>query len=250
MKPPALLQTKRSAAIQLAKAIAPPFLWQLVYRALVVGNIPDSSRYAMVYRPWRDPSVEAQYRRISSRTLVSPEGCWHLAARLRQSLALEGAIYELGVYQGGTARLLREGMEGTGRTLRLFDTFAGMERTTPTAGDRHRVGDFADTSLESVRAFVGDEPWIDYRPGWVPTTFDGLADDVIAFAHVDLDLHDPILAACEFIYPRLVPGGALIFDDYGYPSTPGARRAIDAFFAGRREVPIVLQTGQAIVAKI
>ena len=32
MKPPALLQTKRSAAIQLAKAIAPPFLWQLAYK--------------------------------------------------------------------------------------------------------------------------------------------------------------------------------------------------------------------------
>ena len=248
MKPPALWQTKHIPVTQMAKSLTPPALWGLAYRLLVTRGVADASRYGMVYQPWREPGAEALYRRVASRTLVGPEGCWHLASRLKQSLAVPGVVYELGVYKGGTARLLREGLDGAARTLRLFDTFAGMEQTS--AEDRHRVGDFADTSRDAVRAFVGPDSWIDYRAGWVPETFAGVEGDVIAFAHVDLDLHDPIRAACEFIYPRLSPGGAMVFDDYGYPSTPGARRAVDGFFAQRAETPIILQTGQAIVIKL
>jgi len=42
----------------------------------------------------------------------------------------------------------------------------------------------------------------------------------------------------------------LVFDDYGFPSCAGGKRAIDEFFAGKPEVPIVLPTGQAIVVKL
>jgi O-methyltransferase len=250
MKPLALLQTNNAGIVQVAKAIVPPALWQFAYRRLIVRDIPDAERYGMVYQPWRAPAFEAQYEVCRQRTLVRAEACYHLQSRLRQSLQVPGAVYELGVYKGGTARLLKETLQGSGRPLRLFDTFAGMEVTNAAQGDRHRVGDFADTSLESVRAFVGSDPWIDYRPGWVPHTFGGLEAEPVAFAHIDLDLHDPIRDACEYIYPRLSSGGVMVFDDYGFPSTPGARRAVDDFFAGKREVPMVLQTGQAIVTKL
>ena len=39
----------------------------------------------------------------------------------------------------------------------------------------------------------------------------------------------------------------MIFDDYGFPTCPGARQAVDEFFADKREVPFVLPTGQAVV---
>ncbi|MDQ2859257.1 MAG: TylF/MycF family methyltransferase [Pseudomonadota bacterium] len=250
MKPLALVHTKHLPLVQVAKSVTPPILWQMLYRAFVIRDIADGDRYGTVYQPWLEPHFKALHLRIDARTLVSPEGCWQLESRLRQSLACEGQIYELGVYKGGTARLLREGLEGAGRTLRLFDTFQGMREVDATQGDRCRVGDFADTSLEDVRAYVGNDPWIDYRPGWVPDTFKGIEGDKIAFAHIDLDLHDPILASCGFIYPRLASGGAMIFDDYGGPSTAGARRAIDTFFRDKPEVPLILQTGQAIVTKL
>jgi O-methyltransferase len=240
--------------ITAAKAVCPPIVWQAAYKALTNRGLPDAERYGILYQPWREPDARLLYGRVEARTLVSPEGCWHLASRLRQSLAAtagrSGAVYELGVYKGGTARILRELVEGTGGPLRLFDTFAGMDRTSPARGDRHRPGDFSDTSLEGVKSFVGAEAFIDYRVGWVPDTFRGLEGDAVKFAHVDLDLHDPILSSCEFIYPRLPSGGAMVFDDYGFPSTPGARRAIDSFFKDKPEEPIILQSGQAIIIKI
>jgi O-methyltransferase len=58
-----------------------------------------------------------------------------------------------------------------------------------------------------------------------------------------------VLDCCHFIYPRLLAGGFMVFDDYGFPSCFGARQAVDEFFAGRPEVPLVLPTGQAVVFK-
>ena len=45
-------------------------------------------------------------------------------------------------------------------------------------------------------------------------------------------------------------GGIIIYDDCGYPSCPGARRAGDEFYADKPERPLVLNTGQAIVTRL
>src|SRR5580700_4217128 len=127
--------------VRAARALCPPIIWQAAYKMATNRGLPDAERYGILYQPWREPDARELYRRIEARTLVSPEGCWHLASRLRQSLAAhpggKGAVYELGVYKGGTARLLRESVAGSGDILRLFDTFAGMERVDPALGDRH-----------------------------------------------------------------------------------------------------------------
>jgi O-methyltransferase len=249
MKPMALWNARGMPVVQIAKALTPPVIWQFLYRMLVIRNIPDAERYGMVYQPWKSPESVAQYNRVRNRTVVTPEGICTLVTLLRQALHVKGAIYEMGVYKGGSARLIRDLIEGQGRTMRLFDTFTGMKETDPNK-DRIRPGDLGDTSLESVQALVGTADWIDYRQGWIPGTFDGIGGDTIAFAHIDVDLHDSIIDCCKFVYPRMVPGGVMLFDDYGFPATPGARAAIDAFFSDKPEVPLVLQTGQAVVTKL
>ncbi len=137
---------------------------------------------------------------------------------------------------------------GAQRAFFVFDSFEGMKTVDPKM-DRHRRGDFADTSLEAVRRVIGEDPWIQYRKGWIPETFRGLEDQRFAFAHIDVDLYMSVRDCCDFIYPRLNPGGAMVFDDYGFASCPGARRAVDEFFRERPEQVIVLATGQAIVWK-
>ena len=42
----------------------------------------------------------------------------------------------------------------------------------------------------------------------------------------------------------------MIFDDYGFPSCPGARRAVDEFFLDKHEIPLILATGQAVVFRV
>jgi len=65
-----------------------------------------------------------------------------------------------------------------------------------------------------------------------------------------VNLHQPTRAATEFCWDRLVPGGIMVFDDYGWPATFGARTAIDEVCAARgAEVICLPETTQAFLIK-
>jgi O-methyltransferase len=218
-------------------------------------GIPDSSFYQPVFSPWLGFGEFAAYlEKARPLTLVSPDRCYLLYSLALQALNLHGEFWECGVYKGGTALLLAsliaEKADPARRpTLRLFDTFEGMPQTDPEK-DCHRRGDFADTSVEAVTHHVGYQEFVSFHKGFIPGTFEGLEERVIAFAHVDVDIYNSIADSCQFIYPRTLPGGFVIFDDYGFPTCPGAREAVDDFFRSKPEVPLVLPTGQAVVIKL
>jgi O-methyltransferase len=134
-------------------------------------------------------------------------------------------------------------------TLRLFVTFEGMPETDPEK-DLNCRGDFSDTSVEAVMHQVGNREFVSFHKGFIPDSFEGLEQRAIAFAHVDADIYKSIIDCCQFIYHRTLPGGFLIFDDYGFTSCPGSRAAVDDFFRSKPEVPLVLPTGQAVVIKL
>jgi hypothetical protein len=116
--------------------------------------------------------------------------------------------------------------------------------------DRFEPGDFGSTSLTSVRSLLDPYGFVEIHPGYIPDTFEGLSLERIAWAHVDVDTYKSVKDCIEFIYPRLVAGGFLLFDDYGFPSCVSARLAVDEAFGGRAEVPICLSTGQCLVIKL
>jgi O-methyltransferase len=214
---------------------------------------PDAEFYRPLFSPWLGYGGFADLAaRIAPHSLVSADRLWVLHSLARQALELPGNFWECGVYKGGTAKMLAELLAGEpaeGRQLRLFDTFDGMPETDPDK-DLHRRGDFSDTSLAAVKKTVGEGDHVGFYPGFIPETFVGLQDERIAFAHVDVDIYQSVMDCCSVIHPRLVPAGIMIFDDYGFPTCPGARAAVDAFFADKGEVPLVLPTGQAVVIKL
>jgi len=225
-----------------AHRLSPPE--KLNQMALDLG-IPNADAYAPLYSPWLgNGDFAGLYEQISAYTLVDAPRCYVLYSLACQAVTLGGEVWECGVYKGGTAMLLARAVGEA--PLRLFDTFEGMPETDPIR-DVHKAGDFADTHIESVSERVG--PQASYHKGFIPETFAGLEDSRVAIAHIDVDLYRSILDCCQFIYPRLLRGGFLVFDDYGFPTCPGARQAVDEFFAQRPEVPLVLPTGQAVVFK-
>ena len=166
-----------------------------------------------------------------------------------QALALPGDFAEVGVYQGGTATLLADLLLDSARPLHLFDTFTGMP-PTDAHRDMHVEGDFSDTSVEAVSRLVAHSTSTRLYPGFFPATAEPLGAQRFAFVHVDVDIYQSVLDSCDFFHPRLVPGGFLLFDDYGWTSCPGARAAVDAYYAGRPEQPVYLPTGQALVVRL
>jgi len=218
--------------------------------ASIASQLPDAAFYTPLFSPWLGyGSFRHFWEFAEPYTLVSADRCYVLYTLARQALALPGDFWECGVYKGGTARLLAELLAASGTTsarLHLFDTFTGMPETN-LLRDIHQRGDFADTSLAMVREHIGNADVVIYHQGVIPATFQGLEQSQIAFAHVDVDIYQSVWDCCAFIMPRLVRGGFLVFDDYGFPSCPGARQAVDDFFRDRPEQPLVLPTGQALV---
>jgi O-methyltransferase len=59
-------------------------------------------------------------------------------------------------------------------------------------------------------------------------------------------------AGLEFFYPRLSPGGMMIFHDYSNPHWEGAKRAVDEYLPRAIENLVLLpdKSGTAILRKI
>jgi O-methyltransferase len=195
-----------------------------------------------------DQRFKDLYASAGRETLGSRQRCFILYQLALQSAAVEGDVAEVGVYRGGTAWLLGELTRETGKQLHLFDTFSGMPATDPER-DKHQAGDFSDTSLAAVRSFVGDREGIHYHPGLFPETAEPVAESTFSLVHIDADIYSSVVDSCEFFFPRLAPGGMMLFDDYGFRSCPGAREAVDDFLLDRPGFPIYLPTGQALLLK-
>jgi O-methyltransferase len=224
-------------------------------------SIPDAHLYGRYYSSWSifqpwaiDGDVQELVARMAERgvaTLGSPDRIHILRNAYLQTRGLAGEVWEAGVFQGGTARILRQciARDEQSTILRLFDSYEGMPPTDDVR-DIHKEGDFANTSLEAVRDLVGDDDFVHYHKGYVPQTYEGLEGRPVRLFHIDLDLYDGIKRSCEFAYETMPKGGIFLFDDYGFDSTPGARMAVDEFFADKPEAVFVLPTGQAIVHKL
>lgn len=204
-----------------------------------------------VYCPYKaDPAFLKLHEAVPGHSPIKQQSYWHLYLMAKQSLAVDGAFVECGVFKGGSAAFLAKIADGSNKRLHLFDTFAGMPETDPARDPVHRKGDFSDVSVDDVRALVGHEDFVRFHEGLIPETFEAIKDSRIAFAHVDVDIYSSVLACCEFIYPRLSTGGVIVFDDYAHVTCLGARLAVDEYFSGARSVPLPLYTGQAVVVKV
>jgi O-methyltransferase len=182
---------------------------------------------------------------MDTQTLVGTERLYTLWCLAKNVALLQGEIWECGVYKGGSAKIISQAVPG--KRLRLFDTFEGIPNADELT-DWHKNGDFSDTSAESVGKLI-DSGRVSIHVGVIPQTFKGLEGCRLAMAHIDVDTCQSVKDCCEFIWPRIRLGGVMVFDDYGFKSCPGARAAVDEYFKERNAMPLVLNTGQAIVIK-
>jgi O-methyltransferase len=182
---------------------------------------------------------------IADHTLLHVSRCFMLYQLAKYASNKEGDMAEVGVYKGGTARLIAKSCPN--KTLHLFDTFSGMPSVDKTI-DVVQQGDFSDTSLEEVKNYLIDCHNVIYHQGVFPQTASGLNKE-FSLVHVDVDIYDSVISCLDFFYHKLVPGGVLIFDDYEWKGCPGVKKALDKFLKGKPEALIITAKYQCALFK-
>ena len=124
---------------------------------------------------------------------------------------------------------------------------AGLSRPAPVDGGYWREGDCTTAETAARRTLA--EFRVKLYPGWIPDRFTEVADRRFCFVHIDVDLYEPTRDSIDFFYPRMVPGGVMLFDDHGSAMSPGAAKAIDDFVADRPEPLIEAPSQQAFLIK-
>jgi O-methyltransferase len=246
-----MLDLQRKTFFQIQR-LAARFGFDVRYFGDIPAQTPDRDCYRPRFEPWHLDRWRARLGADDPTSLLTMDRRYVLATLLEQAAGtVSGDVVECGVYRGGTATLAACVLRDlhSSKTLHLFDTFAGIPEKT--AGkDVHAVGDFSDTSVEAVRARLSGFSDVAFHPGFIPDTFAEMPQDIqFCFAHIDVDQHETTRAATQYIYPRLQPGGIIVYDDYGFASCPGVRQAVDEEFSGRPEVPFVLASGQCVILK-
>lgn len=163
-----------------------------------------------------------------------------------------GDLAECGVYAGRGSHLMLVATAETGKHLHGFDSFEGLSEPSAVdvSGERHwRKHDFTSPELRASNNLTVHEGRVTLYRGWIPDRFAEVAARQFSFVHIDVDLYQPTLDACEFFWPRLSRGGAIVCDDYGSVNCPGARQAVDEFAGALGQRAAELATGQGLLVK-
>ncbi|MFB8218963.1 TylF/MycF/NovP-related O-methyltransferase [Streptomyces anulatus] len=215
-----------------------------------------------------DDEAKEIIRAVKPYSMTSPErlNAFILATRHIVRHNIPGSIVECGVWRGGSMQACARTLLAAGETERdlyLFDTYEGM--TPPTAEDLRRDGRpaqelldaqgkdrpiWAVASLEDVQAGFDTVPYpkerVHYVRGRVEDTVPGQAPEQISILRLDTDWYASTKHELEHLYDRLVPGGVLLIDDYGY--WQGSRQAVDEFLDKTGEQLLLLRMDEGRIA--
>ncbi len=163
---------------------------------------------------------------------------------LEKTLArgVPGDVVELGCYIGTTSLFIRRLLDQAGqsdtRTFHAYDSFEGLPpKTAPDqspAGIQFAAGELRVSKKDFMQTFrsANLQPPIAHKCWFTDLTGDDLPQS-IAFAYLDGDFYDSILAPLKIIWPRLSPGGVVLVDDYNRDALPGPARAVHDYFNGK-----------------
>jgi O-methyltransferase len=194
----------------------------------------------------------------------SPDGIsWRyntLIWAARVCLELPGDFVECGVFRGDMSWMITQSVDlrGSGKKFFLYDTFTGFDSRYSTAEDfpespglfAFLQSQYGDPDIEHhVRRRFCDAPYVIVVKGVVPDILHRISPDRIAFMHLDMNSARAELGALEVLFDRVVVGGIIIFDDYGWKEHHRQKEAADAFMGARGLAILELPTGQGMAIR-
>lgn len=212
---------------------------------LGIGIVSRVQLLALGAHKEKDTLRRIKKMRRERRSLLTAFESFQVYSLARAQRKRPGAYAEVGVFDGGSAKMLCEGKGD--KPLHLFDTFEGLPQGDEHDRRVHREHQYA-SSLESVRGYLGGFENVQFHPGLFPDSAAGVEETQYALVHFDVDLYQSTIDCLNYFYPKMVPGGIMLSHDYSILA--GVKKALHEFLADKPEELIELPTTQCMVIKL
>jgi len=167
---------------------------------------------------------------------------------------LEGDFVECGVRTGIFARSVVNyvGFQNLDKKFYLLDTFEGMSEKYSSPGEmewHEQVGYGKKNLYEQVVDTFKDFN-VKIIKGPVPETLSEVDTQKVCFLSIDMNSVLPEVEALNFFWDRMVSGGIIILDDYGFANRHNEQKeAHDAFAKSKGVLVLTLPTCQGMIIK-
>lgn len=134
----------------------------------------------------------------------------------------------------------------------LFDSWGPMREEDLLDSEIESKDRYSELKLSSTKNNLKEfEDLIVYHKGYIPEVFYEIPKplDSIIYMHIDLNSTKPTIDSLEYFFPKLVSGGVILFDDYGWNNHKDTKHAVDDFFKDKSGTLLHLPTAQAIFYK-
>jgi hypothetical protein len=231
--------------------VSASLLRRIVYESKLLGKLfayINNSFQFRILSFYKDAKIIDTIKSVKSEIDLAffPQEAYLVYSIAKSQSEFEGDMAEVGVYRGGSAKLICETKKT--KRLHLFDTFEGLpevsEKDTHFGISFWKEKQFGNTSLESVKKYLSKYENVLFYKGMFPDTANPVTNARFSFVHLDVDLYKSTMDCLKFFYPRMVKGGIILSHDY---HTGGVRSAFDEFFRDKKISLIELPGPQCMV---
>lgn len=215
-------------------------------------NIPQAN-----YAPWQnDEAFINIYKQAKPYTMVDIYRCfelWELAEKaFRQNPEL--SLLEVGAWRGGTAAIIAKKLSllNAKNNFYIADTFEGVVKTTTNdffySGGEHKdasekqVKDLVENIYAECKVLKGIFP--EQTSSFMPQ------NSKFSFCHIDVDVYQSAKDIVEWIWEKLVVGGIIVFDDYGFHYCNGVTTYVNELKQRKDCMVIHNLNGHAVLIKL
>jgi hypothetical protein len=176
--------------------------------------------------------------------------CASLAAKL------PGDFVECGVWKGFLSSAIMDYLDWNSLSKKffLFDTWCGIDESQVTDAEKRRLcldhhrSNYVPNFAQAKANFQEYHNVI-ITKGSVPATLRQVDIPRVAYLSIDMNNVTPELAAAEFFWDRIVPGGVVLLDDYGFVTYEEQKKGFNAFAKTKGVEILALPTGQGLMVK-
>jgi O-methyltransferase len=176
--------------------------------------------------------------------------CWAAS----HAAHLEGDFVDCGVNTGFCPRAVTYyvNFNCLNKKYYLLDTFSGMDERYSTASEMARskkLGYGKETGLYERVKKTFEHFNVEIVRGPIPDTLPLVKTTKVSYLSIDMNCVKPEVDALYFFWDKMVSGGLIILDDYGWPGCIEQKHAHDAFAASKGVKVLSLPTCQGLIIK-